>query len=90
MIDICPECKSDPEGRAYLEGQRIALTSVIETCLRKLGYDDDASARQVVEHERTDVALRRMADDLGLDSDWPAGLDLVDVIEKRIARYLGE
>jgi predicted secreted protein len=47
------------------------------------------AARLIAEREMAIIALRRVCTDHG-DSDWDDDLNLSDIIEKHLARYLDD
>lgn len=78
--------------KAYLNfnlGSRKAWLSILENCLRHLGYDDPETQKVswILEREEILSQLRKVCDDFG-DNDWPEDSHLGDVIEKHLARHL--
>lgn len=82
---------NDSEETAYGQGYRQALSGILSTCLRELGYEDTEATRceWVIERESTVSALRNICRDWG-DNDWDDDLSLADVVEKHLRRNLGE
>lgn len=82
---------TEREEQIYMQGQTAAWRSILSLALQRLGIDDPEAgkARWVVERTATIAALRSICERHG-DNDWPDDLHLADVIEKHLARYLGE
>ena len=80
---------NEKEKQAYIQGGRMAWSTILRECLRNLGYDDPEAieASWVIEREATIAALRSVCGDFG-DNDWEETLILADVIEKHLARHL--
>jgi transcriptional regulator with XRE-family HTH domain len=78
-----------PYEAGYESGKRRAWLSMLQECLRALGYDtyEGKAARWTAEREEIVQALRAACTDYG-DNDWPVDLNLVDVIEKHLVRHL--
>lgn len=79
------------DERQWILGNRAAWTALLRQALHELGYEDTEATRAkwVLEREAAVAALRRVCDDWG-DNDWTDNLYLADVIEKHLARQLGE
>lgn len=78
------------EEKAYAQGERSAMISIVIECLKRLGYDEDPEVQRlawVVEREETIRALRDTCRHFG-DNDWPDDLHLADVLEKHLAKHL--
>ena len=87
MTDDDDRVERDDEMRT--QGERAALVSILGDLLHRLGYDTDEvkRTRWILERERTVAKLREVCDDFG-DNDWPDDLNLVDVLEKHLAKHL--
>lgn len=79
----------------YIRGRNAALRRMMLDCARELGVftegDDPLLKLAALADERARAvnALRKVCEAHG-SNDWPDNLDLEDVIEKRLGRYLGE
>jgi truncated hemoglobin YjbI len=71
--------------RGLNEGQRHAWLTMLQECLRNLGYKDPSydQASWVIERERAIAALRQVCAEHG-DNDWSEDLSLADVISKHL------
>jgi hypothetical protein len=77
----------DKLDQYYVQGQRRAFLSVLQTCMRELGQEDREKAVLVSEREEAISMLRMVCEEFG-DNDWPDNLHLVDIIEKHLYRNL--
>lgn len=85
---------TEAEEKAYEQGRRAALVSVVRNALRELGYQDAAStpagkASWIIEREEAIAQLRTLCEEYG-DNEWSNDLHLGDVIEKHLARHLAD
>ena len=73
----------------YELGNRAAWLSMLQSCLRQLGIDDEDAgrARWVSEREQTVAALRSVCERHG-DNEWDEDLHLADVVSKHLERHL--
>lgn len=83
---------SEVRDEHWARGNRAAWVRMLETCIRELGIEDPdvGQARWVSEREDTNAKLRELAEEYGLDSNWPEDLHLADVVEKWIWKRLPE
>jgi len=79
----------DESEEAYEQGSRMAWLSMLQMCLRNLGYDanDVTHAKWIVERELAVSQLRSLCRDFG-DNDWPDDLSLADVVDKHLTNHL--
>jgi len=77
------------EEAAYQAGARASNTRIMLAAARELGHDDPLrkAATLIAEREAAIVVLRRLCAEHG-DNEWPDGLHLADIIEKRLGAYL--
>jgi hypothetical protein len=82
---------NEDEEQAWIRGHRAALTSILSDCLTGLGYQDTEATRAkwIIEREQTIAKLREVCGDHG-DNEWSEELHLADVIDKHLARHLGD
>jgi hypothetical protein len=82
---------NDKEEKAYLRGRKAAYREQLGAALGELQGDDGDLTRERLIAERADAIanLRRICDDHG-DNDWPDNLRLSDIIDKHLARYIGD
>jgi hypothetical protein len=80
---------SQDEELAFIRGERMAYRLMLRECLRGLGYDNSEAnkANWVVEREGAIETLRQLCKSFG-DNDWPDTLNLSDIIDKHLAKYL--
>lgn len=81
--------KEDELEAQYEAGSRMAWLETLGHALRGLGRGGPEwdAARLIAERELVVSLLRRICADHG-DNDWDDDLNLSDVIEKHLARYL--
>lgn len=83
-----PHYPSDEREQGYVEGRRWALTGMADYFARELGEGAHAEfLRWYSERQQLVSALRRVCGRHG-DNEWSDDLDLVDVVEKHLERYL--
>lgn len=77
------------EETAYIRGERAAWRSMLQACLRNLGYDNPETQRAswILEREDLIARLRDLCSAFG-DNDWDEESHLGDVIEKHLGNYL--
>ncbi len=81
--------------QGYIEGRRRTLMNLLSHALKELrgfGPEDDPLikiAQLVKEREETVSKLREVCAEHG-DNEWPENLHLADVIDKHLARHLGD
>lgn len=80
---------SESEEKAYVRGERMAWVTMLQECIKNLGYDssESAQARWIAERELAIAALRRVCAAHG-DNDWDPSLHLADILEKHLDRHL--
>lgn len=71
----------------YVKGSRAAYRSMLQHCLRELGYEKATGHEWILEREAAIASLRSLCEDLG-DNDWPENLHLSDIIEKHVAPHI--
>lgn len=79
----------DTADKNYALGSRAAWLTMMLTCLRELGYDDTEAQKVawIVEREAAIQTLRSACEEFG-DNDWTERLNLSDIIEKHLVRYI--
>jgi hypothetical protein len=82
---------TDAEEKAYVQGKRRAVLSMIQHCARELGVDLSETVRVpwLVEREEAVQRLRDLCREFG-DLDWPEHMHLADVIDKHLGNHLRE
>ena len=80
---------NDAEESAFEQGGRRAWLTMLEECLRHLGYDGDEARHTawIAEREEAMQQLRGLCREFG-DNDWPDDLSLVDIIDKHLGDHL--
>lgn len=73
----------------YVQGSRAAWSAMLQMCLRELGYTSPDTHRLISEREAAIAELRQVCAVYG-DNDWHSNLHLADIIEKHLARHLGD
>lgn len=83
------DAEVDARETAYEQGSRMAWASMLNECLRHLGYDSPAAMRTrwIAERELAIHQLRSLCAEFG-DNDWPDNLNLGDVIDKHLGDHL--
>ena len=73
----------------YEEGRRSAWRRILAECLVQLDYPEGEKriAQLVKEREEAIAILRDLCRDFG-DNDWIEDLNLADIIEKHLGKYL--
>lgn len=73
----------------WVAGDRAAWKTMLELCLKHLGYDDPESMKLawISEREAAVAMLREVCEWHG-DNEWGNNLHLADVIEKHLYRHL--
>ncbi len=88
-LNIEIKARTPEEERAYNQGKRRVYLEVLNVCLRELNPDERLQASWLIERHGAIRQLRELCETWG-DNDWPDSLDLADIIEKHLARYLDE
>lgn len=90
VVDRAEQTTAERET-AFLEGERRAYLHLLRTCASALGYSDPLSqvAALIAEREEAISVLREICAEHG-DSEWSDKLHLRDILEKHLARHLGE
>lgn len=75
----------------WITGNRAAWRAVLSQACRELGVGDSKAdkVRWALEREEAIAALRRACKDHG-SNDWNEKLNLSDIIDKYLVRYLNE
>lgn len=73
----------------FIMGERSAYNNILRECLFSLGYEDVKNVGWVIERECLINSLRSLCEDFG-DNDWDTDLNLSDVVDKHLGRYLYE
>lgn len=73
--------------RGYIEGNKSAYQLLLIQCIQHLGGEDRNKESWRLERAAAIAALRRLCAEHG-DNDWPDSLNLADVIDKHLGRYL--
>ncbi len=81
--------ESEARKAGYDAGSRRAYVSMLEHALSGLNYKGSAAehAAWIREREATVSELRRVCATFG-DNDWPIDLNLANVVDKHLGRYL--
>jgi hypothetical protein len=81
----------DERDTAYTNGHQRAWLSMMNECIRQLGYEhaEVIQTRWIRERAELVLTLRAICEDFG-DNDWPDDLNLADVMNKHLAKYLHE
>jgi hypothetical protein len=76
-------------NKDFENGCRMVATSILSSCLLRLGYKGDMAehSRWILERERAISTLRQVCKEFG-DNDWETNLDLSDIIKKHLERHL--
>lgn len=67
----------------------MALTSILNECIRGLGYKSVSQKAWISEREMAISVLRGLCEYFG-DNDWDTDLHLADIIDKHLGNYLHE
>lgn len=80
---------NESEERVYIQGERRAWATMLDDCLKNLGYNGDENERigWITEREEAISVLRRLCADYG-DNDWDENLSLADILTKHLEDYL--
>ena len=79
--------KEDKEDRAFRAGYVTAWTRILNEAYQRIPTADRDKVALVTERAGAIAALRSLCKHFG-DNDWPDELELSDIIEKHLARYL--
>ena len=77
---------------SYIQGRRSVYLELMRIALAGLSYPDDTephNAAWIMERESAINTLRQVCEEFG-DNDWSSALHLSDIIDKHLARHLGE
>lgn len=82
---------TEAEEHAWAEGRRSAYRTLLGEIARELGYDTSEGRLASLLAERMDAVreLRVLCEEHG-DNDWPDELNLGDVVEGHLSRYLDD
>ncbi len=83
------ESVEDAADRHYQAGRQACASSMLSSLLHDLEPEQRPLARMVEQASRARAQLRTLCADHG-DNDWDDNLDLADVIEEHLGRYLQE
>lgn len=81
---------NEREEQRYADGRRAGFRLILQECLSGLRYEPytlKVYAKMCVEREEAISSLRQLCETHG-DNDWPANLNLSDIIEKHLARHI--
>lgn len=80
---------NEREEGIYERGSRAAWLSMLQLCLKNLGYKSEEGAKVawISEREQAISMLRQVCEEHG-DNEWPNDLHLADIIEKHLWRNL--
>jgi hypothetical protein len=95
MIMADEETVEQAHERGYIEGRRWSDLERLREVLRSHhGFETEPAAlevqlaRLVAERAETNIRLRQLARHIGQPDDWPETLNLADVVDKRIERFI--
>ena len=79
----------EKQEQVYIQGERAAWRSMLQECLKNLGYENPEAqkASWILEREAVIAQLRDVCESFG-DNDWDENLHLADVVEKHLAKHL--
>lgn len=88
---IPPDSGETVEAREanWLEGHRFAWVEIFRKARSEIGYTEEQNLvnNLIIEREEAIVQLRELCREFG-DNDWKNDLNLADVIEKHLGRYI--
>lgn len=81
---------NEKEEAAYLRGRKAVRREQLGEILHELHADEDMTRERLIAERADAIAtLRRICDEHG-DNNWHDTLHLSDIIDKHLARYIGE
>lgn len=73
---------------AYVQGTRNTLNIQLKNIIKELGYSEEVSKESLIlERESAIKSLRFACENFG-ENEWDEQLNLSDIIEKHLVRYL--
>jgi len=82
------ESQEDRDDRKYAEGSKAAWQQILNLSMRALGSKMGSAEELTTERASAIATLRDLCEEFG-DNDWPDTLNLSDIIDKHLGRYLG-
>lgn len=83
------EAEDERSEQDYDRGHRAAWSGILQQAMAALGMSGRTLESLVLEREWTVAALRSVCAEHG-DNEWEPTLSLADVVEKHLARHLGQ
>lgn len=80
---------NENEEEAYEQESRQVWRTLLALCCKQLGYSDleVAKVSWTIEREAAIMVLRSICREYN-DNDWPADLNLSDIIDKHVYKHL--